>query len=104
MREPGSTARPMLVVMGVSGCGKSTVGAALAARLGWTYTEGDAFHPQANIAKMRAGKPLDDADRQPWLAAIARWMDTQAEMRHPGVIGCSSLKRTYRDFLREDRP
>lgn len=94
----------MLVVMGVSGCGKSTLGAALAARLGWTYTEGDAFHPQANIAKMRAGKPLDDADRQPWLAAIARWMDTQAEMRHPGVIGCSSLKRTYRDFLREDRP
>lgn len=94
----------MLVVMGVSGCGKSTVGGALAARLGWTYSEGDAFHPRANVDKMRAGKPLDDADRQPWLAAIARWMDTQADSRRPGVIGCSSLKRAYRDFLREGRP
>src|SRR5690348_10406072 len=104
MREPGATAEPILVVMGVSGCGKSTVGAALAARLGWTYTEGDDFHPQANVDKMRAGKPLGDADRQPWLAAIARWMDSQADSQQPGVIGCSALKRRYRDFLRGDRP
>jgi carbohydrate kinase (thermoresistant glucokinase family) len=104
MREPGATAEPILVVMGVSGCGKSTVGAALAGRLGWTYTEGDDFHPQANVDKMRAGKPLDDADRQPWLAAIARWMDGQANSQRPGVIGCSALKRRYRDFLRANHP
>lgn len=104
MRESGFTAQPMLVVMGVAGCGKSTVGSALAARLDWKYTEGDTFHPPANVDKMRAGKPLDDADRQPWLAAIARWMDAQADLKHPGVIGCSSLKRSYRDFLRDNRP
>lgn len=103
MREPAATAEPILVVMGVSGCGKSTVGSALAARLGWTYTEGDDFHPQVNVDKMRTGKPLDDADRQPWLAAIARWMDAQAKTRQPAVIGCSALKRAYRDFLREGR-
>jgi carbohydrate kinase (thermoresistant glucokinase family) len=94
----------MLVVMGVAGCGKSTIGRALAARLGWPYMEGDDFHPRANIAKMRAGNPLDDADRAPWLAAIADWMDAQANARRPGVIGCSALKRRYRDVLRESRP
>lgn len=105
MSDPDpAAAHPMLVIMGVSGCGKSTVGGALAARLGWRYTEGDAFHPPANVAKMAAGKPLDDADRQPWLAAIAAWMDTQAQASRPGVIGCSALKRRYRDFLREGRP
>jgi len=104
MREPAATAEPILVVMGVSGCGKSTIGNALAARLGWVYAEGDDFHPQANVDKMRAGKPLDDADRQPWLAAIAQWMDAQADSQRPGVIGCSALKRSYRDFLRKDRP
>src|SRR5690242_5377785 len=104
MHESGATAEPILVVMGVSGCGKSTVGAALAGRLGWTYTEGDDFHPQANLDKMRAGKPLDDADRAPWLAAIADWMDAQAHARQPGVIGCSALKRRYRDVLRANHP
>lgn len=99
-----ATARPMLVIIGVSGCGKSTVGSALARRLGWSYTEGDAFHPPANMDKMRAGKPLDDADRQPWLAAIAGWMDARWNAQRPGVIGCSALKRRYRDFLREGRP
>jgi gluconokinase len=99
-----ATDHAMLVIMGVAGCGKSTVGSALAARLGWHYMEGDAFHSRANVAKMAAGKPLDDADRQPWLAAIADWMDAQAQARRPGVIGCSALKRRYRDFLRERRP
>jgi gluconokinase len=104
MRDSGVTSEPILVVMGVAGCGKSTVGDALAARLGWRYAEGDDFHPQANVDKMRAGKPLDDADRRPWLSAIADWMDGQAGARRPGVIACSALKRRYRDFLREGRP
>ncbi|MEO6969015.1 MAG: gluconokinase [Rhodanobacteraceae bacterium] len=94
----------MLVVMGVSACGKSSVGAAVAARLGWNYQEGDDFHPSANVEKMRAGIPLDDADRQPWLAAIAEWMDVQAASAQAGVVGCSALKRKYRDFLRNGRP
>jgi gluconokinase len=104
MHDSGAIAEPILVVMGVAGCGKSTVGAALATRLGWRYAEGDDFHPQANVDKMRAGKPLDDADRRPWLAAIARWMDAQADAHVPAVIACSALKRRYRDFLREGRP
>lgn len=104
MSDPAPANPTMLVIMGVSGCGKSTVGSALAVRLGWRYTEGDAFHPRTNVDKMAAGKPLDDADRQPWLAAIADWMDAQARAERPGVIGCSALKRRYRDFLREGRP
>ena len=92
---------PALVVRGVSGCGKSTIGAALAARLGWTFQEGDDFHPPANVAKMRAGIPLDDADRAPWLAAIGGWIDA---LRAPGVVSCSALKRGYRDTLRDGRP
>ena len=71
------TPPPVLVVMGVSGSGKSTVAAPLAARLGWPFQEGDALHPPANIAKMKAGIPLTDADRAPWLAAIAAWIDGQ---------------------------
>ena len=104
MREWDATTSPIIVVMGVAGCGKSTIGSALAARLGWPYQEGDDFHPPANVAKMRAGKPLDDADRQPWLAGIAHWMDARMHSRRPAVIGCSALKRSYRDFLREGRP
>lgn len=93
----------ILVLMGVSGCGKTTVGKALAARLGWVYQEGDDFHPVANVEKMRAGVALDDADRVPWLAAIAAWMDAQAAADLSAVIGCSALKRAYRDFLRAGR-
>ncbi|HJU26822.1 MAG TPA: gluconokinase [Rhodanobacteraceae bacterium] len=91
------------MVMGVSGSGKTTVGRALAASLGWIFREGDDFHPQANVAKMRAGKPLDDADRAPWLDAIGRWMDAQAQARRPAVITCSALKRGYRERLRAGR-
>lgn len=94
----------LIVPMGVSGCGKSTLGRALAARLGWTYREGDDFHPPANVAKMRAGTPLDDADRRPWLAAIAAWMDTRIAAGKSAVVTCSALKRAYRDFLRTGRP
>lgn len=92
--------RLVFVVMGVSGSGKTTVGELLAARLGWDYAEADAFHPPANLAKMAAGHPLDDADRGPWLAAIARWIDDRIARGAPGVVTCSALKRAYRDVLR----
>ncbi|MGH8271846.1 MAG: gluconokinase [Gammaproteobacteria bacterium] len=94
----------VLVPMGVSGCGKSTLGKALAARLGWKYLEGDDFHSLANVAKMRAGTPLDDADRWPWLAAIAERMDMKIAAQESAVVACSALKRDYRDFLRNGRP
>ncbi len=95
---------PVLVIMGVSGSGKSTVGRPLAARLGWPFKEGDDLHPPANIAKMKAGIPLDDADRAPWLAAIAAWIDGQAAAGLPGVVTCSALKRAYRVQLTAARP
>jgi len=90
-----------IVVMGVSGSGKSTVGAALAGALGWAFEDGDAFHPPGNVAKMRAGTPLTDEDRWPWLAALAGRI---ARARAEGggvVIACSALRRAYRDRLRD---
>lgn len=88
----------VIVVMGVAGSGKTTVGSALAERLGVEYAEADAFHPPANIAKMSSGHPLDDEDRWPWLHAIAAWIsDHQAT---GGVVSSSALKRRYRDVLR----
>src|SRR5688500_1875622 len=91
---------PPIVVMGVSGSGKSTVGAALAQRLRVPYGDADDFHPEANVAKMTAGHALDDEDRWPWLAAIGEWLAAH----DVGVITCSALKRSYRDVLREHRP
>lgn len=88
----------LLVVMGVSGSGKSTVGAAIAQRLGVPFGDADDFHPPANIAKMTAGVPLDDDDRIPWLEAIGRWLDEHDD--RGGVISCSALKVAYRDRLR----
>ncbi len=89
--------RVAIVVMGVSGCGKSTLGQALAARLGTPFIEGDALHPPANIAKMAAGLPLDDRDRQPFLEAVAQALRAAG----PGAVAaCSALKRQYRDLLR----
>lgn len=89
---------PLVVVMGVSGSGKTTVGVALAQRLGVDYGEADQFHPPANIAKMESGHPLDDADRRPWLEAVGRWL---SERTGPGAVAtCSALKRNYRDILR----
>jgi gluconokinase len=86
-----------IVVMGVSGSGKSTVGAALAQRLRVPFADGDDFHPPANVAKMTAGQPLDDGDRYPWLEAIGEWL---ADHHDGGVMSCSALKRKYRDQLR----
>ena len=82
--------------MGVSGSGKTTVGEALAARLGWPFEEGDKLHPEANIDKMRAGIPLTDADRAPWLAAVAAWIDERRREGTGGIVSCSALKRAYR--------
>jgi len=90
-----------IVVMGVSGSGKSTVGAALAQRLRVPFADADDFHPEANIAKMTAGHALDDDDRRPWLDTIGEWLAAHAE---GGVMSCSALKRTYRDQLREHCP
>jgi ribose 5-phosphate isomerase A len=95
---------PILVIMGVSGTGKSTVARELTARLGWPFEEGDALHPEANIAKMHAGIPLTDADRKPWLERVAAWIDGQRAKKQPGIITCSALKRSYRQVIIGDRP
>ena len=89
--------------MGVSGCGKTTVAGLLARRLGWQFAEADHFHSPANVAKMRAGVPLTDEDRWPWLSAIAAWIDAALAQDKPGVVTCSALKRSYRDILIGDR-
>ena len=94
----------VLVIMGVSGSGKSTVAAVLAGRLGWAFGDGDDFHPPANVAKMRGGTPLTDEDRKPWLRAIAAWMDASRATGRPGVVVCSALRRAYRDVLLAGRP
>jgi gluconokinase len=88
------------VVMGVSGCGKSTVGRLIADALGARYAEGDSFHPPANVEKMRSGQPLDDNDRAPWLAAMAAAIREWNAKDEAVVLACSALKRRYRDVLR----
>jgi gluconokinase len=88
-----------LIVMGVSGSGKSAIAAALADRLGWTYEDADRFHPPSNVAKMSAGDPLTDEDRWPWLRAIADEIDRVAAAGGHAVIACSALKRSYRNVL-----
>jgi gluconokinase len=93
---------PLLVVMGVSGSGKSTVGALLAAALGCPFIDGDDLHPAANRAKMAAGIPLDDADRAPWLARIVQTLDEWRQAGRGGVVACSALKRAYREALGAD--
>ncbi|ALR12773.1 gluconate kinase [Mycobacteroides saopaulense] len=95
---------PVVVVMGVAGVGKTTVARLLAQRLGAPYAEADDFHPEANIAKMSAGIPLDDDDRWPWLRQIAEWMSERGREGAGGVITCSALKRRYRDVLRAGYP
>ena len=93
----------VIVLMGVAGSGKTTVGELLARRLGWEWQEGDALHPPANVAKMSAGTPLADEDRWPWLAAIAAVIDGWRAQGRSGVVACSALKRAYRDILIDDR-
>ncbi|SRR5579883_1437884 len=89
----------VIVVMGVSGSGKSTIAAMLAHRLHWIYEDGDWFHPESNIEKMHRGEPLTDEDRWPWLHAIAAWIDRTRQAGEHGVVACSALKRAYRDIL-----
>ena len=89
-----------IIVMGVSGSGKSTIGALLAERLGWPFADADGFHPPENVAKMAAGTPLTDADRWPWLDAIAAHIDAARKAGQPVVVACSALRRAYRDRIR----
>jgi gluconokinase len=90
--------------MGVSGSGKTTVAHELVRRLGWDFAEGDDLHPAANVEKMRAGHPLDDADRWPWLRALAAWIGEHEAAGRDAVVTCSALKRSYRDLLRDGHP
>ncbi len=107
--DEGANANPnptplIIVLMGVSGCGKSTTGEELCGALGWPFRDADSFHPAANIAKMSRGLPLSDDDRWPWLAAIGQWMDVRLAEGHCGIVSCSALKRAYRDILLAGRP
>lgn len=95
-------AHPMhVVVMGVAGCGKTTLAQYLQQLLTWPYAEADDFHPAANIAKMAAGHPLTDEDRWPWLRSLEKWMSEQADNGLSTIVTCSALKRSYRDILRQ---
>jgi gluconokinase len=93
------TGARVLVVMGVSGSGKTTVAELLAERLAWPFLEGDSLHPAANIAKMESGQPLTDEDRWPWLRRIATWIEERLDAGESGIVTCSALKRSYRDVL-----
>jgi gluconokinase len=92
------------LVAGVAGSGKTTIGALLAGQLGWEFEDGDDLHSASSIAKMKAGHPLSDEDRRPWLAAVAAWIDQRTAAGRSGVIACSALKRSYRDHLLDGRP
>jgi len=94
----------IVIVAGVAGSGKSTIGSLLAWELGWEFEDGDDLHSTASIAKMKAGLPLTDEDRRPWLSAVATWIDERAAVGRSGVIACSALKRSYRDQLLDGRP
>jgi gluconokinase len=94
---------PIVVLMGVSGCGKSTTGTRLASALGWPFRDADGFHPPGNIEKMSRGVALADEDRWPWLAAIAQWIDERRAAGEAGIVSCSALKRDYRRRLIGER-
>src|SRR5215469_7472214 len=94
--------RVIVLVAGVAGSGKTTIGALLAGQLGWEFEDGDDLHSASSIAKMKAGHPLTDEDRRPWLASVAGWIDQRTAAGRSGVIACSALKRTYRDHLLDE--
>ncbi|SOE04047.1 gluconokinase [Blastococcus haudaquaticus] len=104
MQPETQVAPTSIVVMGVSGSGKTTVAAGLVERLGWEFAEGDDFHPPANVEKMRSGRPLDDDDRWPWLRSLAAWFGEHERAGASVVVTCSALKRSYRDLLRDGHP
>ena len=104
MDADDGTRTTSIMVMGVSGSGKSTVAAELVKRLGWEFAEGDDFHPPANVEKMRSGHPLDDGDRWPWLRSLAAWIGEHERAGRSVIVTCSALKRSYRDLLREGHP
>lgn len=94
----------IVVVMGVSGSGKTTIATGIAAATGWEFAEGDDFHPAANVEKMQGGIPLTDDDRWPWLVTIGAWISAKEAAGESAVVTCSALRRAYRDLLREGRP
>lgn len=94
----------VIVMMGVSGSGKTTIGKLLAEQLGWTFVEADDFHPTANVEKMRSGTPLTDGDRRPWLAALRKRIDEACNRGENVVLACSALKHSYQDYLERDDP
>ena len=98
--DPHPKATPRLVIMGVSGTGKSTIGVLLRDHLGWEMAEGDDFHPPENVAKMASGRPLVDEDRWPWLQSLADWTAERDARDEPTIITCSALRLVYRDILR----
>ena len=102
-RSASAPSPAVVIFMGVSGCGKSTIGALLAARVRWEFEDADWLHPAANVEKMHSGIPLTDEDRWPWLDAVAAWIDRCRHSRRHGVVACSALKRRYRDILIGDR-
>jgi carbohydrate kinase (thermoresistant glucokinase family) len=99
MSKPSADRFAVLVIMGVSGCGKTTIAELLSRELGWSYRDGDEFHPKANVEKMHSGTPLTDDDRWPWLKAIAAWIDERRNAGEHAIVTCSALKRAYRDIL-----
>lgn len=103
MTARAASAPSVLVVMGVSGSGKTTIAALLAHRLHWDFVDGDSFHPAANVAKMQSGVALTDEDRWPWLEKVAAWIDATRSAGGQGVVACSALKRSYRDVLLQGR-
>jgi gluconokinase len=102
--DEAPTSTITVVVMGVSGSGKTTVARCLADVLGWPFAEGDDFHSLANVEKMSAGIPLTDEDRAPWLEAVAHWIAEQEAAGHSAIVTCSALKRAYREVLRQGNP